>query len=298
MRILASSDLHYNIKRSKGPAQDLAQRVLRRGGDVFILAGDIAGIEPEMFQRGLELFSGFTGKKLLVAGNHDLWVKPGQCSFEKWSKLLPALAREAGFEMLDHQPCVIGNIGFVGNIGWYDYSFRDEDLRIPLRFYEAKIGPGRAWRLEEWHHLLDKEYPLPPEHQDITTAWRDGEFVKLPMSDTEFVEHLAQKLRADLSAVAASCEKIVSVIHHVPRRDLVWYRGDSNWDFAAAFLGSRRFQEILSSSFNLNLSDFPALPLCLAGHNHHAKVVKENATEYITIGSTYVEKVLLEFELC
>ncbi len=289
MRILASSDLHYNIKRSKEPARDLARRVLKRGGDVFILAGDIAGIEPEMFLRGLELFSGFSGKKFLVAGNHDLWVRAGHCSFEKWTKHLPALALEAGFKMLDHEPQMVGPIGFVGNVGWYDYSFRDDRLNIPIRFYEAKVAPGRALRLSEWQHLLEGDDPIRPEHREITSAWRDGEYVRLPMNDSEFVEHLAGRLQDDLSAVSGRSEKIVAVMHHVPRRDMVWYRGESNWDFAAAFLGSRRFREVFGS--------FPSLRLCLAGHNHHSNVVKENDLEYITIGSTYVEKVLLEFEI-
>lgn len=289
MRILASSDLHYNIPRSKEPAEDLARRVVRRGGDVFILAGDTAAIDPEMFLRGLELFHDFRGRKFLVAGNHDLWVVPGDCSFEKWTQRLPAAAREAGFEMLDHAPAVVGGIGFVGNIGWYDYSFRDDTLAIPMRFYEAKVAPGRAWRLEEYRHLLAPISDLRPDHLEITTAWRDGEYVKFPMPDAGFVEHLIERLEGDLAAVAGQCQTIVTVLHHVPRRELVWYRGDPNWDFAAAFLGSGRFRETLDR--------YPAIRLCLSGHNHRENALKEGNVDYISIGSTYTEKILLEFDL-
>jgi len=289
MRILASSDLHYNIKRSKEPAEELARKTVLRGGDVLILAGDIAGIGPEHFLGCLELFSKFKGEKFLVAGNHDLWVRPGQCSFEKWSKHLPRLAKEAGFWMLDHQPKIVDHIGFVGNIGWYDYSFRDEGLKIPMRFYEAKVGPGRALRLSEYQHLLDPTDQLLPEHRDITTSWRDGQYVNLPMSDKEFVEHLIEKLQTDLIGVSRNCEKMVAVFHHLPCRKLIWYRQNSNWDFAAAFLGSQRFREVLDNH--------PTLCLCLSGHNHRANVIKGEVLDYITIGSTYDEKVLLEFEL-
>jgi len=238
MRILATSDLHYNIKRSKEPARDVARRVVNRGGDIFILAGDIAGVDSEHFLRGLELFSGFTAKKLLVAGNHDLWIKPGECSFEKWSKRLPQLAAQAGFTMLDHEPTVIGDLGFVGNVGWYAYGFRDDRLAIPMRFYQAKVAPGRAARLSEYHHLLDPVDPILPQHHAITTAWRDGEYVRLSMSDLDFVDYLAGRLERHLAQIEPRCRKIIAVMHHLPHRDLVWYRGDANWDFAAAFLAA------------------------------------------------------------
>jgi predicted phosphohydrolase len=289
MKILASSDLHYNIKRSIEPTRELAREVCRRGGDVFILAGDIAGSDETIFTEALELFSGFKGEKLLVAGNHDLWVRGEVDSFEKWSNRLPALASAAGFHMLDHSPRIVGEVGIAGNIGWYDYSFRDSRLAVPLRFYQAKIGPGRAQRLEEWQHLVAPADELLPIHSDITSAWRDGEFVRLNMSDESFVETLLEKLKADLEGLEKKCKKIVTVLHHLPRQDLVWYRGDPNWDFAAAFLGSGRFDEVLKG--------FPQIQYCLAGHNHRSEVVKTPETEYIAIGSTYLEKNLLELEI-
>jgi 3',5'-cyclic AMP phosphodiesterase CpdA len=289
MRILASSDLHYNIKRSIEPTRDLARQVRRRGGDVLILAGDIAGIDETNFLEALELFADFKGEKLLVAGNHDLWVSPGDCSYEKWTNRLPKLARRMGFTMLDHETRVIGNIGFVGNVGWYDYTLRDHRLAIPLRFYQAKIGPGRALRVSEWQHLLPPEDELRPEHHDITFSWKDGEFVNLPMNDEEFLDLLKNRLQADLERISERSEKIVTILHHLPRRELVWYRDDANWDFATAFLGSQRLGDLLKTS--------PNLTLCLAGHNHRSDVVKEDGVEYITIGSTYLKKVLLEYDL-
>jgi calcineurin-like phosphoesterase family protein len=289
MRILVASDLHYNIKRSIDPTRNLAQRVRQRGGDVLILAGDIAGVDESVFTEALDLFSDFKGEKMLVAGNHDLWVAPGDNSYEKWFKRLPKLAQNSGFSMLDHAPKMSGHIGFVGNIGWYDYSFRDTRLNVPMRFYQSKIGPGRARRLAEWEHLVDSVCDLHPNHYEITSAWRDGDFVRLPMTDEDFTSHLAQKLQTDLSYISPKCDKIVAVLHHLPRRELVWYRGDPNWDFVTAFLGSRCFGDILRTVDNLSL--------CLSGHNHRSSVVKDGSVEYITLGSTYLEKVLLEYDL-
>jgi predicted phosphohydrolase len=293
MRILAGSDLHYNIKRSIEPTRDLARRVRKRGGDVLILAGDIAGADETVFTQALDLFSDFKGEKILVAGNHDLWVSPEDNSYEKWLCRLPKLARGCGFSMLDESPTVLGSIGFVGNVGWYDYSLRDHRLDVPMRFYQSKIGPGRACRLVEWEHLVkngcDPSGDLSSEHFEITSAWRDGDFVRMPMSDEEFTTLLAKKLQADLAAVSPNCEKIVAVLHHLPCRGLVWYRDDPNWDFVTAFLGSERFGDILKTTAKLSL--------CLSGHNHRPGVVKVADVEYSTIGSTYLEKVLLEYDL-
>ena len=74
MRILATADLHYDVWRSREPTRRLARELLAVGGDVLILAGDTAGRQIEDFRRCLELFADFSGPKLLVPGNHCVWV--------------------------------------------------------------------------------------------------------------------------------------------------------------------------------------------------------------------------------
>ena len=44
----------------------------------------------------------------------------------------------------------MGDVGFAGSLGWYDYSFAQASLGIPRRFYEAKVSPGVAERLGEF----------------------------------------------------------------------------------------------------------------------------------------------------
>ena len=52
-------------------------------------------------------------------------------------------ARSAGFHFLDDGPAVVNGVGFVGNVGWFDYGFRKPELGIPLRYYQAKVSPVR-----------------------------------------------------------------------------------------------------------------------------------------------------------
>lgn len=289
VRILATSDLHYNVARSKEGVRELAEQSVRRGGDVLVIAGDVAGADPDEFAEALELFDAFRGVKVLVAGNHDLWVAAGQDSYVKWSRHLPELAQRYGFRMLDHGEIFVDGVAFVGNVGWYDYSFRLESLKVPLRFYEAKTGPGHAAAVPQLSFLVQGRDDLQDRHYEITTAWRDGRCVKLPVSDPQFTEELVGRLSGQLDRAGREAKTIVAVLHHLPRRDLVRYRGDVSWDFAAAFLGSQRFYDVLRQC--------PTLRLCLSGHSHRADRIQDNGATYVTIGSTYSEKVLLEFDV-
>ncbi len=290
MKILASSDLHYNIPRSKQPTRLLAKKINATNADILILAGDIAGADTTAFTEALELFSDFKGIKLLVPGNHDLWTNNGTNSLEKWKNTLPELAKQYEFIMLDGNPQIIDNIGFVGNVGWYDYSFRDETLNVPITFYKAKIGPGRAL----YNGNLTTDFKITPDklthtHIAITAQWNDRKFVKLPLTDEQFTELLTNMLRNDIEKISSKCKKIIAITHHLPARELVWYRGHPNWDFSAAFLGSKKFAETLTPYDNIIYH--------LSGHNHKAAKCKIANTQHITIGSTYKHKQLIELNI-
>ncbi|MFA6133557.1 MAG: hypothetical protein WC869_06025 [Phycisphaerae bacterium] len=66
MRILVTSDLHYDVLRSRPSAQEVAARACVAGGDVLVLVGDTAGAEPGPMKDCLALFETFKGLKLLV----------------------------------------------------------------------------------------------------------------------------------------------------------------------------------------------------------------------------------------
>jgi hypothetical protein len=218
---------------------------------------------------------------MLTAGNHDLWVN-GDDSYDKYQNGIQNVCDELGVHYLDNGPRVIDNVGFVGSVGWYDYTFRLATLAIPLRFYQAKVAPGAAARLEEHAHLVENADDLTPEMMDISTRWMDGVHVKLPMSDIDFTMELTEKLRRHIDEVSPKCETVVAAVHHLPFDDLVQRKGIPNWDFAGAFLGSEVFGDVLA--------DAPKVHYAFCGHSHQQTTYESPQITLKNIGSTYRQK--------
>jgi predicted phosphohydrolase len=289
MRILASSDLHYNIHRSRASAEDLAARACAAGGDALVLVGDTAGADFGPFREALRLFAGFGGLKLLVPGNHCLWCYGGGDSMQRYRTELPAMAAEEGFVLLDHHPQTLGVVGLAGSIGWYDYSFADSSLEIPLPFYQAKISPGAANYLGRKELLDAHGADLQERHMSIGVRWMDGQYVKLGMTDAEFTEQLAGTLREQLTQLSASCERIVVFMHHLPFVELVPRRRPPRFAFAAAYMGAERLGQVLR--------EFPKITHVFCGHSHFRRRVAIGSMDVLAIGSTYVEKHLEVLEV-
>jgi hypothetical protein len=260
MRIVISSDLHYNIPRSRASTEDLAARACALDGDVLVLVGDTAGVDLGPFREALRLFAGFGGRKLLVPGNHCLWSRNGGDSLQRYRTELPAMAAEEDFVLLDHSPQSFGAVGLAGSIGWYDYSFADASLGIPLPFYQAKVSPGAA-RYLGWRELIEAHAAdLQERHMSIGVRWMDGQYVNLGMSDTEFAEMLASTLQEQLKQLSASCDRIVVFMHHLPFMELVPHGRPDRFAFTAAFMGAERLGQVLRK--------FPKITNVFCGHSH------------------------------
>ena len=263
MRIALTSDLHWGLlPGGDASTRELARKLRTNPPDVFIIAGDIAGADKTHFLEGLDVFSKVQALKLLVMGNHDLWVERGDSMgiFEK----LPALAREAGFRALEEGPVTEGGVAFVGNVAWYDYSFRDETLALPMEYYEEKRLPG-------------------------VCGWNDGRFVKLGMSDDEFTRLLLKRFRRDLARASERAERLVCVFHHLPRKEFVIKKNEPAWDFCNAFMGSGVFGEAVSECARVKL--------CIFGHTHVPDRRALEGVEWVNPGSSYWEKRLVELEV-
>lgn len=287
MRILITADLHYDITRSQEPARQLAADICRRGGDALVLLGDSAGADLRPLRQCLALFESFNGVKLLVPGNHCLWCTGGENSVERYEQTLPQVAREGGFEVLDHSPKILvgehGPVGLVGSIGWYDYAFAEAELGIPEAFYEAKVAPGAAAYYEEYHHLIESHGgQLTPRQLSMSSRWMDGTHVRLGMSDAQFVDVLVRRLRAQLQDLAPRVERIVAFLHHLPFDELVPRGRPDKFAFAAAYMGSPRLgHELLAC---------PKVTHVYCGHSHWMAEHIIGHLTVINIGSTYVQK--------
>lgn len=282
MQLVVTSDLHYNVLRSKQPTLSVAEEICGLPADALLVLGDVAGQDLGILRDCLHLFDRFGGRKFFVPGNHELWTLPGECSFTRYETILPDVCDAAGFHMLDREPVVVDGVGLAGSIGWYDFAFRPERLGIPLRFYREKVAPGAASRLDRYTHLLDRTDDVPEASMRMGTRWMDGEYVRLPMDDLEFCARLLERLERHLTLLADACETIVVGLHHVPFAELVPPNDNPSWAFAGAFLGSPAFGELLLR--------FPTVRQVYCGHTHKAGQIVRGHITCTNTGCTYLAK--------
>lgn len=292
MRLLVTADLHYDIRRSIASVEALSERVRRTQADALVLVGDSAGAMHQPFRECLSLFADFPGRKFIVPGNHCLWCLPGEDSIKRYEQIIPDIAADAGFAVLDHEPVAIGGVGLVGSIGWYDYSYRDKSLAIPLEFYRAKISPGAADRLAEYRGLVEEfREQLNAGHFDITVRWMDGVHIRMDMSDEQFLDYLLGRLRGQLETFEADecVRQTLAFVHHLPFRRLVPADRPAKFAFAAAYLGSDKIGEALQFC--------PKVTHVFCGHSHWPGKCRIGNINVVNVGSTYTHKNLEVLEL-
>ncbi len=286
MKLIVTADLHYNIARSRGPVRQVAGEILSEAGAgpaTLVLLGDIAGANLTPFIDCLSLFADFPGRKLIVPGNHCLWCRPQEDSIRRYRRVLPVAAAKGGFDVLDHGPVVLDDVALVGSIGWYDYSFRDTDLGIPLEFYQAKVSPRAAEVLGGHDQLLARHRAkLSDRSRSIAVRWMDGKHVKLPVTDEQFLDQLTESLSNQLAEVTTRVDRIIAMFHHLPFAELVPQDRPDRLAFAAAYLGSSRLGEVLLG--------FEKVTHVFCGHSHWPQRLKIGHIEAINVGSTYKEK--------
>ncbi|MCC6424948.1 MAG: metallophosphoesterase [Phycisphaerales bacterium] len=287
MRLLITADLHYNHPRSRPLAEDLIGQMNQAGGDVLLVIGDTASADGDDLERCLSLFQ-FHGPKLFVAGNHELWTRRDN-SHQLLTQELPSRIRQLGWHWLQDEPFTADHLAIVGSIGWYDYSFAQENLQIPRRFYAAKVSPGAAERLPQHQHLLEHHTDISPHAADIIARWNDGQFVKLHQTDEEFLDRLLDQLSSQLKTLSQSPRRIIAAIHHLPFAQLLPPPHSAQWDFAKAYLGSEKIGRLLLQ--------FPQISHVFCGHSHFPAQSHIGHLQAINIGSGYRKKTFLTLDV-
>lgn len=279
MRILATADLHYNHPKSHRLADELIEEMNSISADVLLLVGDTAASDRDWIERCLDRFT-FAGPRLFVAGNHELWTN-GDDSYRLFRDELPRRVRAMGWHWLEGEPFIDGDVAIAGSVGWYDYSFAQVELGIPRRFYEHKVSPGAADRLNKHVHLLEMADDVPPHAKEICGRWNDGQFVKLHRSDEEFVAELVEDLSKQLEALRG-VKHVVAAIHHLPFAELLPPPRSAQWDFAKAYLGAAKMGEMLRRFSNVEV--------LVCGHSHFQVEARVGKIRAINIGSGYRAK--------
>ena len=218
MRLIITSDLHWNHPRSRPSAQAIISRINARADvDALLVLGDVGVADGDSIEACLGSFT-FGGPKLFVPGNHDLWSKREDPDLLHGE--LPRRLRAIDWTWLPHEPFVRGDVAVVGSIGWYDYSFADGRLQIPLAFYAAKASPGAVLYTGSPLELVAAASDCPAVGRDLVARWNDGKFVRLGMSDAELVEQECERLRRQLGAMQ-TLGSVVVATHTVPLAQLL-----------------------------------------------------------------------------
>ncbi|HSI36255.1 MAG TPA: metallophosphoesterase [Tepidisphaeraceae bacterium] len=285
MRLLATADLHFNHPRSKALAVELIERMNRAGGDVLLFAGDTAVADGDALEQCLSHVQ-FSGPKLFLCGNHELWTR-GPDSYAEFTERLPARVRGMGWQWLETDPFRAGSASIVGTIGWYDYGFASAHLGIPERFYVAKVSPAAARYLKR-DDLRPEGADVPSSAAEIFARWNDGKFVKLGRTDAAFLDECLARLEAHLDAVREATNVVVAT-HCVPFRELLPPSHSGQWEFAKGYLGSPRMGELIRR--------YPNVRTAICGHSHFPAEHRFGSLRAINVGAGYRQKGFVEVEL-
>ncbi len=251
MRLVFTSDLHveYHLE----VVGLVAERARELAPDALVLAGDVC---PDLhrLERALRLIAEAVKVPVLyLPGNHELWCGgargSGPDSRERYLKVIPRIARRAGVLPLGLEPQLVGNLGFAGVTGWYDYSLQDPVLSdsVTATDYAAK-------RLDELRCVDGSQVHWPGD---------DGE----GLSDEALCETMCELLRGQLDDVVQRRNRVVVVTHMLPSRALLDGRKgqrarDPEERFLDAFMGSKRLAQVILSH--------PSVVRVICGHYHHA----------------------------
>lgn len=302
MRVLITSDLHFDHGKSRQLAEKAADDINALSFDVLLVVGDTATSRGTALEAGLARFI-HRGPKLLTLGNHELWSPPppseasqdpaaARCSLHLYTQTLPARVAAAGWHCLDAAPYLATpDLAFVGSVGWYDYSFAPDYLGVPRRFYEAKIAPGSASYYASFARLFDRTDDIAPAAMEIFARWNDGRFVRWPDAlggDEGFTDFLLRRLEAQLETMRG-VGRVIAGVHHLPLRELLPPPATQAWDFAKAYLGSGRFGELLQR--------YPNVSHVFSGHSHFPADTTVGHIHYAATGSGYRQKLWQIVEL-
>jgi predicted phosphohydrolase len=272
LRVAVTADLHWgHHARGDEATRLLCESLYRQPPDVLLLAGDLGTVHH--FEECLALFDNLDCRKAMVPGNHDIWVEPDDArgnSLDLYQRLLPAICAAHHVTYLDQNPLLLpeADLGIVGSINWYDYSWSIERLRQEV--------PDWADRLQ---------------HKRFSRGrYNDARFVRWPLDDVAFTAEVVRVCAEQLTGVLAQVAQAMVVTHHPPFYGLGFPREQPPsgpdallWD---ALCGNAAMEQLL-------LRHAEQIPLVFCGHTHRARDNHLDCIRGHNIGGDYQWKRLL-----
>lgn len=272
MKLLAISDVHVDPDKP-GPWQEFAARAQDEQPDVLVLAGDLTLGKPASYETLLGQFGFFSGPKLFVPGNHDLWqLHSKRKTWDRYERELPAAVAAAGWHYLDFGPVLVGDVAFIGCTGWYDFSLRQRTAPRPgLRVSPGQLSaPGRGMKLFSarsrvlWEELGPDDYrtramQVSEESLSEGVVWNDAYYIDWQKSDEEMTRFFCDRLLAQARQISQA-RQTVAVTHFVPFLEALPDYTDVAPAYARAFAGSLALGETILS--------LPQAKVAIFGHWH------------------------------
>ncbi|MFH1358830.1 MAG: metallophosphoesterase [archaeon] len=275
MEICAISDIHHPYN------DDNLNRAIEQMHrcDVVVIAGDVSSY-PLKYKRVLDRFKGVDAVKLAVLGNHDVYCSDGEDSYERIGEL-EKICDSCGFHLLDKSPVVVGDVGFVGNMGWYDYQFAQKDSDEVIfgvrgsRIYEIRVRDMDDFDFSHKHYFFRGS-----DSRDYSAIWNDIRFVKWRFSDREFLDTQVQRLKQDIEVVSPKVDKLVYVSHHVPIKEFIYEKPeDIQWSVFNAYQGSPELSKAAFSDLKLRA--------VICGHSHIPNYVRINNVDCHDVSNSF-----------
>lgn len=197
MRIFFTADLHVDYTpMHRNMVYHIINLVEQHEINIVCIGGDISPDIEVVFNVLKEIQSNTGCRVLFVPGNHDIWVHKSSMDDSyptSWDKLWNLGSDGRIHNLMENGPLQLGGVGFAGTMGWYDYTFYDAELNIPLASYERK-----------WHNH---------------NQWMDGEYARFDgMDDRQITRIFNQRLDKQLADL--HCDKKIVISHHCPFLEL------------------------------------------------------------------------------
>ena len=176
---------------------------------------------------------------------------------------------DRGLCWLERAPLIVGRVGIIGTMAWYDYSAADPALIVPDNYYAAIKG-----RISNDAHWID-------------WSWSDVEVARI------LRDRLVDQLdRLDRNPLVDR----IMVVTHVPLFEEQLLRNPDNfaWSVANAYFGNLETGRVVSA--------FPKVRVVVSGHLHTTRtaVVRRRRSpdiQTLVIGSDYGDPAWVQIDL-
>ncbi|GEM_PF-456774 len=217
MRVAYTSDVHADITLNNGRIIPyLVNRVNEIKPDIFVIAGDISNTLKSM-DGTLKLFSELSCLKVMVPGNHDVWIesnnslRKGKDSFYKYRHAIPQACSQNGFLYPITETYVIDNIAIIGNIGWYDFTLADSKLSSTYNIMDYVRG---TFKEGIWN---DTKYAIWLKNSD-SPNWKER---LKTFSNNSLFELLFNEFKNTVQKIPDDIRKILIVMHTAPFKECI-----------------------------------------------------------------------------